>query len=318
MSLKPFRFGVINEQPFERDGWLAQVRRVETLGYSTFLIRDHLVDDPFGAQYGPIAALATAAAATSELHVGTMVIANDFRHPAFLAKEFATLSALFGGRVELGIGAGWMRAEYEQAGIPFDSAGVRIARLEEALQVITGLWRGELFSFSGCYYEIDRLQSFPTLDDERRPRIVIGGGRPRMLRLAGRFADTVGVLTSAYGTGTMVPRLDERTPDAVREKLGWIREGAGGRFEQIELSMIPTITLTDDRDAAATSVIEQHGWDSCSAADVLAMPSMLIGTVDEIIAGLIQRREEYGFSYIVVSDTRMEEFAPVVRALAGR
>ncbi|MCO5177727.1 MAG: TIGR03621 family F420-dependent LLM class oxidoreductase [Thermomicrobiales bacterium] len=318
MPQRPFRFGIINEQSLERTVWLAQVQRAEALGYATFLIRDHLVDEPFGAQYAPITALAMAAAMTTTLRVGTMVIANDFRHPAFLAKEFATLAALSGGRAELGIGAGWMRAEYEQAGIEFDRASVRIDRLGEALEIISGLWRGEPYSFEGCHYRVDGLQSFPPLTDAQRPRILIGGGRPRMLRLAGRFADSIGVLTSAYGTGEMVPRVDERTPEAVREKIGWIREGAGSRFNQIELSMIPTIVVTDDRDTAATSVIEQYGWRGCSVSDVLAMPSMLIGTVEEISAGIVQRREEYGFSYIIASDTQMEELAPIVGALAGR
>lgn len=313
----PFRFGVINEQPLPRDAWLAHVRRVEELGYSTFLIRDHLAADFFGPQYGPIAALATAAAITTELRVGTMVVANDFRHPAVLAKEFATLAELSGGRVELGIGAGWMRAEYEQMGIDFDPAGRRIARLEEALELLDALWRGEPVCFAGDQYRIDGLTSFPRTDASR-PLLMVGGGRPRMLRLAGRFADIVGVLTSAYGAGTMAPLAAERTCEAVREKIRWIREGAGSRFEQIELSMIPTIIVTDDRDAAASMVIEQHGWDGYNAPDVLAMPSMLIGSIEDITDALVQRREEFGFSYFVVSDTQMEAFAPVVAVLSGR
>lgn len=314
----PFRFGVINEQPLPRDEWLAHVRRVEELGYATFLIRDHLAADFFGAQYGPIAALATAAAITSRLRVGTMVIANDFRHPAILAKEFATLGALSGGRVELGIGAGWMRAEYDQAGIAFDSAGQRIARLEEALVIIDALWRGEPLSFAGEHYRIQDLAGYPAANDSQRPTLVVGGGRPRVLRLAGRVADVVGILTSAYGTGRMVSPATERTREAVAEKIGWIREGAGDRFEQIELSMIPTIVVTGNRDAAASAAALQHGWDGYTAADVLEMPSMLIGTVDEIIDALVRRREEFGFSYIIVSDKQMEELAPVVAALAGR
>lgn len=314
----PFRFGVMNEEPLPRDEWLAHVRRVEDLGYATFLIRDHLAADFFGAQYGPIAALATAAAITSRLRVGTMVIANDFRHPAILAKEFATLGALSNGRVELGIGAGWMRAEYEQAGFAFEPAGRRIARLEEALEIIDALWRGERLTFAGEHYRIDGLEGFPAVTGGQRPTLVVGGGRPRVLRLAGRVADVVGILTSAYGTGTMISPASERTREAVAEKIGWIRDGAGDRFAQIELSMIPTIVMTADRGAAAAVAARQHGWDNCSIEDVLEMPSMLLGTVDEIADALMQRREEFGFSYIVVSDRQMEAFAPVVAALAGR
>lgn len=314
----PIRFGVINEKPLPRDAWLAHVRRAEELGYSTFLIRDHLSADFFGPQYGPIAALATAAAITSRLQVGTMVIDNDFRHPAILAKEFATLAELSGGRVELGIGAGWMRAEYEQTGIAFDSAGQRIARIEEAIEVIDGLWRGEPYCFEGEHYRVNDLTGFPRVVASRRPKLMVGGGRPRMLRLAGQVADIVGILTSAYSTGEMVSSATERTREAVTQKIGWIREGAGDRFEQIELSTIPTIVVTDDRAAAASAAVKQHGWDGYSVADVLEMPSMLVGTIPEIIDALVQRHQEFGFSYIVVSDKQMEEMAPVVAALAGR
>ncbi|MEI2618972.1 MAG: TIGR03621 family F420-dependent LLM class oxidoreductase [Thermomicrobiales bacterium] len=314
----PFRFGVINERPLPRDEWLALVRRVEELGYATFLIRDHLATDFFGPQYGPIAALATAAAITSRLRVGTMVIANDFRHPAILAKEFATLSVLSGGRVELGIGAGWMRAEYDQTGITFDSAGQRIARLEESLAIIDAIWRGERLSFAGAHYRIEDLAGYPLVGAGCRPTLVVGGGRPRALRLAGRVADVVGVLTSAYGTGRMISPVSERTQETVKLKISWIQEGAGDRFEQVELSMIPTIVVTDDREAAASAAVLQYGWEGHAVADVLEMPSMLLGTIEEIIDGLVRRREEFGFSYIVVSDTQMEEFAPVVAALRGR
>lgn len=313
----PFRFGVINEQPLPREAWLARVRRAEELGYSTFLLRDHLVSDAFGPQYGPIAALATAAAVTTRLRVGTMVIDNDFRHPAILAKEIATVAALSGGRIELGIGAGWLRAEYERAGIVYDPAAERIDRLEEALAVIEGLWRGGPFSFAGKHYHIDGLEPFPCVDGASRPPILVGAGKPRMLRLAGRAADIVGILTSSVASGTMVADPAERTRAAVVRKLGWVREGAGERFASIELSMIPSFVITNHREAAASAIARERGWDGYDAADVLEMPSMLIGSYEEVIALLVQCREEYGFSYVVVSDGQMEELAPVVCALSG-
>src|SRR5690349_5605416 len=139
MATRPFRFGVINESMLAREAWFAHVRQVEALGYATFLIRDHFVPDFFGDQYAPIAALMAAACATTSLRVGTLVLDNDYRHPALLAKEAATLDALSGGRLELGLGAGWLRNEYERAGLPYDSAGTRIERLDEALRVIKGL-----------------------------------------------------------------------------------------------------------------------------------------------------------------------------------
>jgi probable F420-dependent oxidoreductase len=296
---------------------LAHVQRIETLGYGTFLIRDHMAPDFFGPQYGPITALATAAAITTTLRVGTMVIDNDFRHPALLAKEFATLHALSGGRAELGIGAGWLRAEYEQAGIPYDRAGVRIDRLEEALAVIKGVWADEPLSLHGEHYQVEGLSGFPKPCDAG-PAITIGGGHQRMLRLAGREADVVSILTSSVATGTVVAEPAERTPARVMEKIGWIREGAGSRFDEIELSMIPTIAITPNREAHAARLIHEGAWDGFSVDDVLAMPSMLTGTVRQIVDALMQRREEYGFSYVVVSDIEMEAFAPVVAALAGR
>ncbi|MBL8164495.1 MAG: TIGR03621 family F420-dependent LLM class oxidoreductase, partial [Anaerolineae bacterium] len=191
----PFRFGVINEQMKPREDWLAHVRRAETLGYATFLLRDHFVPDFFGDQYAPIAALMAAAAVTQTLRVGTLVIDNDYRHPVILAKEAATLHLLSGGRFELGIGAGWLRSEYEQAGMPYDPAGVRISRLEESLHIIKGLWNSEPVTFSGQHYRIDNIDGFPK--PEQHLPILIGAGQKRMLTLAGREADIVGILTTS-------------------------------------------------------------------------------------------------------------------------
>ena len=150
----PFRFGVVNEQMKAPAAWFDHVRRVEALGYATFLLRDHFVPDFFGDQYAPLPALMAAAGVTSTLRLGTMVIDNDYRHPLLLAKEMATLDCLSGGRAELGIGAGWLRTEYEQAGLAFDRAGVRIDRLEEAVRVIKGLWADQPLTFTGAHYQI--------------------------------------------------------------------------------------------------------------------------------------------------------------------
>jgi probable F420-dependent oxidoreductase len=313
---RPFRFGVINEQVMPAEAWLDHVRRVEALGYDTFLIRDHLAPDFFGDQLAPLPALMAAAMATTRLRIGTMVLANDFRHPAMLAKEAATIDLLSGGRLELGVGAGWLRSEYDQAGIPYDSAGARIDRLEESLQVLKGLFSGEPVTFHGSHYRIDGLTNHPVPRQRPHPPILIGGGRRRILTLAGREADIVGILTTSVASGVVEDAPDERLPQAVEQKLGWVREGAGGRFAQIELSLIPTIILTSDRRAAAERLIVERNWRGISAEDLLAMPSMLIGAVDEMIEELLDRRSRYGFSYIVVSDRQMETFAPVVTRLS--
>ncbi len=309
-----FRFGVINETMDAPQPWLSRVRRVEALGYSTFLLRDHLVPDYFGDQYAPLPALMAAAMATTSLHVGTMVVDNDFHHPALLAKQVATLDVLSGGRFELGIGAGWLRSEYERAGIPFDANGVRIGRLEEAIVVLKGLWGGGPFSFAGAHYQIEGLTGVPV--PQRRPRLLIGGGHRRMLTIAGREADSVGILTSSVADGTLRTDPAQLLPEAVAEKVGWVRAGAESRADDIELSLIPTVVLAEDRSGATEALIARRGWHGIAAEQVWAMPSVLIGDVAQIIADLHDRRARYGFSYYIVGDDQLEAFAPVVAACA--
>jgi probable F420-dependent oxidoreductase len=315
MSVRPFRFGLINEQMLAPEAWLAQVRRAEALGYDSFLIRDHVTPDYFGDQYAPLVALAAAAAVSARLRLGTMVLANDFRHPALLAKEAATLDALSGGRLELGLGAGWLRAEYEAMGMALDPAGARIARLEEAVQVIRGLWSGEAYSFAGRHYTITGLQGVPAPAQRPGPPIFLGGGHERMLTLAGRRADIVGLLTTSVASGALEDDPAERTPAAVERKLGWVRVGAGARFGAIELSLIPTVVLADDREAATRELIARRGWARVEPADVWAMPAVFVGGVEQVAAEMRACRERYGFSYYIFSDRQAEELAPLAGLL---
>jgi probable F420-dependent oxidoreductase len=318
VTLHPFRFGVINEHPLAPDAWIAHVRRAEALGYATFLIRDHFVPDFFGDQFAPFSALMAAACATTTLRVGTIVIDNDYRHPVLLAKEAATLDVLSGGRLELGLGAGWLRKEYEQAGMTYDAPGVRIGRLAESIAVLKGFFADGPLTFRGEHYAISNLEGFPTPAQRPHPPILVGGGNRRILRLAGREANIVNVLNTSVATGTVVDATDERLPAAVEQKIAWVREGAGERFPEIELSLIPTIIITGDRRSRAGRLIAERGWSGVTADDVLAMPSLLIGTEDEIAADLAARRERYGFSYYIVADGSMESFAPFVTRLAGK
>lgn len=316
MGVRPFRFGVINERPLDPAAWLDHVRRVEAFGYSTLLLRDHLVPDYFGDQYAPLSAITAAACATTRLHVGTMVLANDFRHPAMLAKEAATIQVLSGGRLELGIGAGWLRREYEQAGLPYDSAGTRIERLAESLQVMRALWAGETLRFAGQHYQIDGLRLFPL--PQRPPQLFLGGGQQRMLRLAGRLAEIVGLLTTSVASGTMADGPEERLPAAVEQKLAWVRDGAGARYPAIELSLIPTVLITDDRRGAAERLLSERGWPGLDLEQVWAMPSVFVGDIAQIAAAMVARRARYGFSYYVFSDHQAEACAPLVELLSGR
>src|SRR5712692_3259165 len=197
----PFRFGVICERMQSAEEWVAKARLAESAGYSTFLIRDHFIREPFGDQLAPMLALMAAADATKTLRVGNLVLDNDYRHPVVLAKEAATLDVLSHGRFELGLGAGWAKTEYQQAGLSFDAPGVRVSRLEEAVQVIKGLFAYEPLTFSGTYYRIDQLNGYPKPIQQPHPSILIGASGKRMLAIAAREANSIGILNSDYSTG---------------------------------------------------------------------------------------------------------------------
>src|SRR5437660_5819464 len=183
-----FRFGVQASTARTGAEWAKQARTIESLGYSTLFMPDHFVD----TELAPMVALSFAAAATDTLHIGMLVLGNDYKHPAVVAKEAATLDVLSGGRLEFGLGAGWMTADYAALGLPYDSPGTRIARLGEALAVIKGAWGDGAFDLSGDHYRITAYDGLPKPLQRPRPPIVVGGGGPKVLRLAGREADIVG------------------------------------------------------------------------------------------------------------------------------
>jgi probable F420-dependent oxidoreductase len=312
-----FRFGVINEQTAAPDAWIAHVRRVEAWGYSTFLIRDHFAPDYFGDQFAPFAALTAAACATTSLRIGTLVFDNDYRHPVMLAKEAATLDLLSGGRLELGLGAGWLQSEYDQAGMQYDPPGIRIQRLGEAIAVLKGLFAEAPLTFAGTHYTISNLNGFPKPTQRPHPPILIGAGHKRMLMLAGREANTVGILTTSVATGRVVDDPLARMADQVAEQIAWVREGAGARFDEIELSTVATLIITDQRRARTEQWIRERGWNGVTVEQVWDMPAVLIGSVDQLADDLHRRREQLGFSYYVVSDQSAEEATPLVARLAG-
>ena len=306
-----FRFGAQLSFAGAGEEWVAKARRVEELGYSTLSVPDHFDD-----QLAPFPALTAAAAATTTLRVGTLVLGNDYRHPLLTAKEAATVDVLSGGRLELGMGAGWLRSDYDQSGIALDRPGVRIDRLEEGLAVVKGLLAGGKFSFSGTYYTVSGHPGTPPPVQRPRPPILVGGGGRRILALAGREADIVSVnfdLRSG-AIGTQVGAT--ATAGATAEKLRCVREAAGDRFDDIELSHTAYLSMvTEDRDAVAGGLGSGFGLD---AAQVLGMPNFLIGTVVQIADELERRQDELGFSYVVVGGECYEAMAPVVARLAGR
>jgi probable F420-dependent oxidoreductase len=317
MARHAFRFGVINEHMTTRPAWIDAARRAESLGYATFLIRDHFVPDFFGDQFAPIAALMAAADATTTLRIGSLVIDNDFRHPALLAKEAATLDLLSDGRFELGLGAGWLRTEYDKAGLAFDAPGVRITRLEEAIQIVKGLFADQPLTFSGQHYTVSQLNGYPKPVQRPHPPILIGGGGKRILSLAGREADIVGILTTSVTTGALVVDPLERITANVQQKIEWVRAAAGDRFDAIELSLVADLVIADDRRAATERLIQERGWSGVSVEQVWDMPAVFVGSIDQIVADMQERRETLGVSLYVLSDADTETCAPIVAKLTG-
>ena len=309
-NTRPFRFGVMAARARSASEWVDTAKKAEDLGYSALLMPDH-----FGDQLAPIAALATAAAVTETLRVGTLVFANDFRHPAYLAKEMTTLDLLSEGRLEVGMGAGWMTTDYEATGMTHDRAGIRIDRMIEGIKVLRGLWGEDAFSFEGDHYTITEMNGLPKPVQAGGPPIIVGGGGKRVLSTAARMADIVGVNPNV-GEGIVGPEaVKSMSADATEEKLGWVRDAAGDRFDDIEISILKFVTIvTDDRDAVAEKVGGGMGMD---AATILASPHTLVGSAEQIAEELIEQRERWQGSYVTVQSDAIDSFAPVVAALAG-
>ena len=315
--VRPFRFGVFGENARSREALLGTARRAEDAGYSTFLIRDHFIEEPFGHQLAPLAALTTVASATSRLRVGSLVLSNDYRHPVMLAKEIATLDVLSQGRVELGLGAGFSKAEYDGAGIPFDPPGVRVDRLEESIHVLKGLFGDGPVTFAGKHYTVTKLDGFPKPVQRPRPPLLIGAAGKRMLSIAAREADSIGFQTVSTANGLMADDPSGRLASAVTQRVEQVRQVAGERFREIELSMVATVVITEQRQQAAEQFARDRGWKGISSEQVLGMPSVFVGSLDHIVDEMRERRERYGFSYYVVLDRAMEQVAPIVARLAG-
>jgi len=291
--------------------WHTQLRKAADLGYSIVTVSDH-----FGARLAPIPAL-VAAVDVVGLRLGTLVLANDFRHPALVAKEVASLDVISGARVELGIGAGWLADDYSKSGIPFDRPGVRIERLEEAIAVIKGLWGPDRFTYEGMHYSID-LDGQPKPVQKPHPPLLIGGGGPRVLQLAGREADIVGIsvrLDEGH-TAQLDKGVVSATIDLVEEKLGWIREGAGDRYDQIELNVL---VFEAHVTTSAPEVLERIGEAAGTSPEVVAeSPQVLAGSVGEIAEIMEERRRRFGISYYTFYEPDLESMAPVVERLSGR
>lgn len=308
--MRPFRFGVQLSKAEDAKQWREQARKLESLGYSTLFIPDHFSD-----QWSPVVALTVAAEATTELKVGSLVFDNDYRHPLVLAKDCATLDLVSEGRLEVGIGAGWERSDYDESGITYETAGTRVSRLEEAVQILKGLWSEEGYSFVGEHYTITEAHGEPKPFSEGGPPVLIGGGSPRVLRLAVKYADIIGVNPSLAAGKVDAETIAGTSPSAYAERIGWVREAAGDRFAELELQSL--VFLAQIGRPQAEIAEEMAGLFGYPPEEVAASATVLIGTEDEIVETLQRRREEMGFSYWVLHAAEIDSFAGVVSRLAG-
>lgn len=313
MTSQPFRFGLLDMSPAEPGRWRELARRTEDLGFSTLVFSDHTDRSPVA----PIPAMAAAAAVTSTLRVGALVLDNDFRNPGLLAKELTTIDLISDGRLEVGLGAGWLTTDYTQTGLPYDPAPTRLDRLEEAIAVLRGAFAAEPVSFTGTHYRLDGLVTRPSPVQVGGPPILLGGGGPRVLRLAGRTADIVSVNWS-IGSGRFdAAAVQTGSPEATDAKIALVREAAGDRSPELHLNCY-CAALTDDPDAAVAAWIKAIGAPSLDVAEVRRSPHVLVGSREELVEQVLERRERWGFSYLTCYAAAVDVLAPVAAELAGR
>jgi probable F420-dependent oxidoreductase len=306
--LRPFRFGVTAAYATTGEAWVALARQAEQLGYSSLLVPDHL-----GHQLSPIAAIAAGAAVTDHLRVGGFVFANDFRHPLVLAREAATLDLLSGGRLELGLGAGWRTSDYRQLGMRYDSPGRRIERLAESIQLVKRLLSGETVTHEGPTYRLGAARVWPQAVQRPHPPIIMGGGGPRMLRLAAREADIVGFIPQFSPSGR--PILTDASESALDRKVAVVREAAGDRFAHLELNLfIADAGLIGSGRPVHGSLLAAA---KSATVGLVGSPYLLYGTLRQLRDLLERRRERSGISYYSILQRSMEAMAPLVASLTG-
>jgi probable F420-dependent oxidoreductase len=312
--MRPFRFlaepsGIIDGKTLAE-----RARHAEEIGIDTLVKSDHLLD-----LLAPIPALATIAAATERLRISAFVFNNDLRHPAVLAQDLATLDVLSDGRLDIGLGAGWNEPEYKAIGLPFDPVGVRVSRMEESIAVLKGLLGDGRFSFQGKHYTITEMDGQPKPIQRPHPPFFIGGGGRRILSIAGREADIVSLAPRLLSGQRGDPR--SITWAGTEEKIGWVREAAGARFDELEFNVYPTqwpIVVTNDLRGEARKVIDKmksRTGVELTEDEVIAAPNLFIGSVDRLVEKFEELRERLGISSFMVGE--IDELATVVERLAG-
>ena len=315
--MRPFRFAAGVRGTATRAEFVDAVRKVEGLGYSSVMLSDHLVD-----KFAPISALSVAAAVTSTLRIGTFVFNNDLRHPVVLAQELATLDRLSDGRLEIGMGAGWNKPEYEGAGIAYDPGATRIDRMAESIAIMKALFAGGPVDVEGRFYRIKGFADFPRPVQRPHPPFFVGGGSPKLLRFAAQHAQIVGIAPRVLADGTA--DVMGCTLAGSEKKVAIIREAAGPRFDQLEINTYPSLSalsasVTDQAATVARQIADQIGRRyhiELSERDILESPHVFIGSVDSLVDKFQMLRERLGISHIFVGDDA-GAFAPVVERLSG-
>ncbi len=313
----PFRFGV-QLQNLPPATWRQRLQNIESLGYSSVFWPDH-----FHTQWEPVTALAAAATAAERLNVGSLVYDVDYRHPVVLAKAAATLQLLSGGRHEFGIGAGWMETDYREAGMTYDRPGVRIARLIEAVEVIRQMWRDERSSFTGEHYQTRGVAPAVEPLPQTPPKLLIGGGGPKLLAYAARTADIVGINPSLPKGAVLADTPGDLSPENVAKKVGWVREAAseaGRDPDAIELTTLAFVVAITDTPGPLREALAKDS--PMSPEQIADCPLFITGSASEIRDTLERRREKTGISYVVIQgkdEGVLEQFAEaVVAPLAGK
>lgn len=299
--MKPFRFGVMSGTVSSRGEWVEQVKAIEDAGCSTVFASDH-----FSGKPAPLPALAVAAEVSS-LKIGTLVLANDFRHPAVVAKEAATVDLLSEGRLELGIGTGWALDDYNAVGIERSRPGVQVDRFEEAVAVMKGLWSEAMLDVHGDHYSV-HLDGEPKPGDGR-PSLLIGGGARRMLGIAGREADIVGISAAEISDHDSLAKGVAGAGSVMDAKIAWIKDGAGDRFDDLEINML-LFGVAPDPDGLAAQ------WGT-TPERILDSPHFLVGSSATIADTLRQRREQWSISYPVIPFSALAAMRGIVVELTG-
>ena len=305
-----FRFGVAAHAVASAQRWRDLARQTEDLGYATLLLPDHA-----NPQLAPIPGLLAAALCTTTLRVGTQVLDNDNRNPVIAAKEVASIDLLTDGRFDWGMGAGWLTSDYEATGIAFEPPKVRLERLMEAVTVMRGLFAGGPVDFDGEHYTVRGALGDPRPVQSPHPPLLLGGSRRRLLSYAGREADIVSISPSWESRRILGADPTIGVEESMERQIGWIREAAGTRFGEIELSLtVMPVEVTETPGAAFERIAPNLGL---TPEQARVSPHLLVGSVSEICDALLARRERWGLSNIVVPVGALARFAPVVARLAG-